>query len=147
MPDPLYGPASHEDEAISLRRERVFLGTFRVRLDNISLPALTNHEIRHAKRLEDIFKVQGCFRLDPRNRAEATIDSPTWEVVSNRGLMEPQRRRVPPELHIGMNESVMCFSGKCRLTAAKGILEGVNRWWPVILYRRGERRSATYQGR
>ena len=145
MSDPRYGPASEEDERISLLQESLILGTFRVRLDNILLPTLTNHEIRHAKRLEDIFKSQGCFRLDPCNRAEATIDTPTWEVVSNRGLLGPQHHRIPPELHIGMNEAVLCFNGKCRLAAAKGILDGVDRWWPVILYRRGKPWSTTHQ--
>lgn len=132
------GPAGREDDAISLDRERALLGTFRMRLDSISLPALSNRETRHAERLADIFKVQGCFRLDPRNKVEATIDRQTWGNASSRSLIGPQHHRIPPELHLGLDESVLCFSGKCRLTAARYTLDGNDRWWPVVLYRKGE---------
>lgn len=138
MPELLSGPAGREDGAISLDRERTLLGTFRMRLDSILLPALSNREIRHAERLADIFKVQGCFRLDPRNKVEATIDRRTWGNVSSRGLIGPQHHRIPPELHLGLDEAVSCFSGKCRLTAARCTLDGNDRWWPVTLYRKGE---------
>lgn len=133
-----HGPFGEEDEAINLCRQQAFLGTFRVRVDNVTLPGFSAREVQHVKRLEEIFQVQGCFRLDSRNRAEATINSSTWRSVSVRSSLEAVSHRVPPELHIGTEETLSCFSGKCRLAAARGVLDGLDRWWPVSIYREGK---------
>nr|KAK5435729.1 hypothetical protein LTR18_009731 [Exophiala xenobiotica] len=126
------------DATLRTSRQRAFLGTFRIRLDNIQLSELSHQDKSHVKRLQAVFRAQGCLRLDPVNFIDATVGAATWHASSARLQGQQQVSTSFPELSLALEASVFCINGKCRVAAANQILEAADRWWTVTLYRAEE---------
>lgn len=129
--------ASKHDEHIYDTRMKESLGIFCVRLDNITVGELTKKEQSNVKRLQGVFKEQGCLPLDQLNHVQATINSQTWEAATARLQHSRRREGFPQDLFLRADEYVDCKQGKCRIEAAKAFLQDPFRWWTVSLYKKG----------
>lgn len=129
--------ASQHDEHVYDTRKKGSLGIFCVRLDNITVGELTKREQFNVKRLQGIFKEQGCLPLDQLNHIKAAIDNPTWEAAAARLQHSRRREGFPQELFLRADEYVDCKQGKCRIEAARAFLQDPFRWWTVSLYKKG----------
>ena len=94
---------------------------------------------KNLERLTQIFKLEGCLRLDLEH-VPAIISN---EILANslrhsRVNFEDLRRRgSPPTLEFPEGFTLQCLHGKHRIAAAKNILLPGNKWWTVDLYSDG----------
>ncbi len=129
---------------ITLRRnhEDSFLGTARVRLDNLSFDPRFGYDEPVHDRVSRIFAKQGCLRLEPDSHVKALISKEQLrEALRSSNCTEDQLRQppntVPVELVFPLDFELPCFCGQHRIVAAKEVLSPRNRWWCVDLFAQG----------
>lgn len=122
--------ANAYDCLLSILRQRAFLGTYRIRLDNIDLPPIPENRLHNISRLKRIFLAQKCLRYDPRNYIQATLSQRVFEQRNTSTDASDGLR----ELLLAADDNVHCLHGSCRISAAKSVLRGRDRWWTVELY-------------
>ena len=132
------------DEAESQRfneKRAHFLGSAKLFLELLHFeeaPEFLNQ--KNIKRLEKIFELEGCLRLDPEHHIPVIIDLETL----TQSLDQSDVRRgelftstTPPELLLPRRYRVNCLHGRHRVAAARNFLFASDRWWTVDLYSQG----------
>jgi hypothetical protein len=123
-------------------RRTQFRGTARVRFENLEFGRLSPREPNEkaVTYLEDKFKRQGIYRLEPKHRIPAVIDAQLLEAtieaspdLSLESLLENPKDE-PPELSLPSNRKIECLQGLHRVEAGKRILPLNSWWWTVDLY-------------
>ncbi|KAF2178253.1 hypothetical protein K469DRAFT_599807, partial [Zopfia rhizophila CBS 207.26] len=93
--------------------------------------------------LEDKFKKQGIFRLEPRHRIPAIIDVKVLEEAieaspnTSSELLLENPEEEPPDLQLPSGHLLDCLQGLHRVEAAKKILPPGGWWWSIDLYING----------
>ncbi|CAL8575817.1 hypothetical protein XPA_001720 [Xanthoria parietina] len=92
---------------------------------------------KNIQRLLNIFRLEGCCRLEPRNRVPVLISEPQYERLINqlpdKGVQLRDCNVEPPETTWA--EKLVCLHGKHRLEAARHYLGSGQKWWIIDLYR------------
>ena len=91
---------------------------------------------KNVARLVQIFKLEGCDRLDIEHRVPVLIDSQILRqsLVASRKSNSDLLGEIPPTLSFPVNTQLKCLHGRYRLAAAKEFLEHGNKWWTVDFY-------------
>ena len=95
---------------------------------------------KNVARLVQIFKLEGCNRLDLEHRVPVIID----EELLQRSLHQTGvasgdllKRHIPPDLTFPASTSLRCLHGRHRIAAARDFLELGHKWWTVDFYSDG----------
>ena len=134
---------SIEGGVVFYEKQRAYLGAIKYPLQYLEVeddsvnPRQTDP--KNIKRLLSIFKLEGCCRLEPRNRVPVLISVAQYERLierlPERGSTLKNCTIEPPESTLA--EKLVCLHGKHRLEAARRYLGSGQRWWIIDLYRDG----------
>jgi len=92
---------------------------------------------KNIARLEKIFDIEGCLRLDPEHRIPVLIDykdledSLDWANLTSAELFTS---KVPPTLPFPAGYSLRCLHSRHRITATQKFLLAGDKWWTVDFY-------------
>lgn len=140
MESALFTDAEHQ---LTAERALKYQGTAKIDLNEITFSSSFTQECdpRNIARLCEVFRKDGCRRLDPRNHVTGVVDKQSLKrarqaasVTKQDLLTNPPDRY--PHLHFQVGD-VKCLHGQHRLKAASDILPPSERWWVVDLYRDG----------
>lgn len=142
---------------ISARKANHFLGVARIDLDQLAFDVVSPNGHRNVSeriqtKLINVFKLEGCRRMEPENFIDALITRDTLSAAlgshqmsvqsfqdsytsSNGSLRDVLRLRLP--------EPLQCLSGLHRVAAARCCLNKNDRWWIVRLYEKDCELTAT----
>ncbi len=104
---------------------------------NSQISADLNLDPKNVQRLTQIFRLEGCLRLDLEHHVPAIIsDDILAQSLYQSGVRSEdlRRRGSPPTLDLPEGFGVLCLHGKHRIAAAKNVLLPGNKWWTVDLY-------------
>ncbi|KAJ5644237.1 uncharacterized protein N7484_006744 [Penicillium longicatenatum] len=126
--------------ALALERHSKYIGTAKVSLDQLRfVPALPDGiDSRKSERLQEIFKIGQCARLDVQNHIPAIIShdaiegSLAFSGITRADLLNASSDR-PPLLNFP-NGQLKALHGRHRIEAASKALFPDDRWWTVDLY-------------
>lgn len=126
------------DEIVQ-KREHYFRGCAKVRLEHLDfeegdIPGTRPEDSKNILRLQNIFKTQGCHKLDPNHYVAVRISEEKLRksVSVSKTSQESLMRTIdPPELQFDEGTKLMCLFGRHRIKAAKAHHED---WWIVELY-------------
>ena len=131
-----------EGQRLNTKREH-FLGSAKIFLEHLHFQkdkGEYNLDQKNVARLQKVFELEGCLRLNPEHHVPVLIDLETLE----QSLDQSQIRRgelftsvIPPELILPRNHVVLCLHGRHRIAAARNLLLASDRWWTVDLYSQG----------
>lgn len=131
-----------EEERYAQKQSR-FYGSAKIHLKHLVFPQLSNAltlDAKNIERLTQIFRLEGCQRLDIEHHVPAVINDDILSQClhhSGLGLENLRRQGSPPSLEFPENFTLECLHGKHRIAAAKDILLPGNKWWIVDLYSDG----------
>ena len=121
----------------------------------IALEALTfayEADERNVMRLKQLFKKNGCNRLDVRNHVPAVISQEQLDIAirhsktTAKALMDScHTRESLVELTFPAHVRLQCLHGLDRVRAATGILSPAEKYWIVDLYLEGRKSSLLAQ--
>ncbi|KAF3164436.1 hypothetical protein TWF225_001650 [Orbilia oligospora] len=107
-----------------------FLGIAKIPLSKIRTKNECDLDAKNIARLQSIFRVEGCLRLETSHHVGVIVDE-----VSLRDDHRSSLKRESPVLLTDIPD-VECIYGHHRLVAAR-ILAPQNRWWTARVYRKG----------
>ncbi|EED21208.1 conserved hypothetical protein [Talaromyces stipitatus ATCC 10500] len=126
------------DVALFREKSRFFLGRAKIQLANLNFDRnIQLHEKVHVDKLVDVFRGEGCHRLDPWNHVPVAIDRNTLSArlrlagLDNDDLI---REGEPPLLRF--TTPLRVLHGRRRLLAAEEYLW--DKWWIAELYSDGD---------
>ncbi|KAF3138944.1 hypothetical protein TWF569_008639 [Orbilia oligospora] len=107
-----------------------FLGIAKIPLSKIRTKNECDLDAKNIARLQSIFRVEGCLRLETSHHVGVIVD----EI----GLRDDHRSSLKRESPVLLTDipDVECIYGHHRLVAAR-ILAPQNRWWTARVYRKG----------
>lgn len=116
-----------------------FEGFARIRLSTLSFDKHRFLSSKNVKRLQKIYGVEGCQRLDDRNFVDVLV---TKERLNQTLLAQPSAiQQLPPEnwntCPIIDIDSLSCLTGLHRIEAAKRYLDANEQWWVARIYTNG----------
>ncbi|KAI9676517.1 MAG: hypothetical protein M1817_000675 [Caeruleum heppii] len=119
-----------------------FRGSARVQIKHLRFETHKSSGTRsldpaNVRRLERIFEIQGCARLDPEHYVPALISKADLDRTLARSAITPailHRFDEPPTLDLDPTTRLTCLHGKHRLQAAEHFLLPGDKWWVVDLY-------------
>lgn len=116
-----------------------FRGSAKIRLVHLEPEEYNyfNLDEGNVARLQEVFKLQGCLRLNPEHHIRALISNETLEGALRTSELRPQDLYQLDEfedLALGEGVRVTVLQGRHRVQAAKRFCEGDDRWWVVDLY-------------
>lgn len=134
---------AEENRRTSERREH-FRGSAKVRLRHLTFeqhPDVQSQptflDQKNVARLEKVFSIEGCLRLDPEHRVPVILDDKDLE----RSLREANvangelfNAKIPPTLSFPHGYSLRCLHGRHRIAAAQKFLLAGDKWWIVDIY-------------
>lgn len=138
--------ASNE-EARFIEQQTHFAGCAKVQFKHLtfdlneSQPTSLTIDAKNVERLIQIFKLEGCLRLDLAHHIPAIINAQTLRESLYRSQVPDSglaARQNPPALFFSDNIHLLCLHGRHRIAAAKEILLPGNTWWTVDLYLDGQ---------
>ncbi len=92
---------------------------------------------KNIARLEKIFDIEGCLRLDPEHRIPVLIDDGDLKASlhqANLASAELFTSNIPPALPFPENYRLICLHGRHRIAAAQNFLLAGDKWWTVDFY-------------
>ena len=131
---------------IQQEKKAAFRGRAKVAISNLRFEDAYVHGTRpldssNIDRLEKIFELEGCLRLDPDHYVPAIINRDTFEkALRNSGLQHDLLNTSPDEpkwLNLDPQSYLTCLHGRHRLAAARRFLDPSERWWVVDIYSDG----------
>jgi hypothetical protein len=129
-----------ENDVLSFREESTFfLGRAKVQISNLDFDRVVQiHEKRHVEKLVDVFRGEGCHRLDPWNHVPAIV-SPSLlsESLQAAGLQSADLMREGEPIALEFSMNLQLLHGRRRLLAAEADEYLWNKWWVVELYSDG----------
>ena len=136
-----------QDEArILSERARAHRGIAKVRLTSICYETDSIHGTRaidasNVARLQKIFELQGCLRLEPENNVPVLVLQDDLDAALKASSLQPEQLRGYEPIALAFEaKSLLCLHGKHRLEAAKKYFEYIefeDTWWVVDLYTHG----------
>ena len=119
-----------------LEKNKAFCGTFRIPLCKLGYedPDVNPRQldVKNVKRLQKIFELEGCLRLEPDNYIPALISRSLLSDLPNL-VGEPADLAVEPPM-FDPSVSLRCLHGRHRIEAARQHLALTGKWWVVNLY-------------
>lgn len=91
-------------------------------------------------RLFEVFKLEGCRRLEAQNHVPALISQTVLNALLEHvpgGLASLNLRDQTP-VHVDPNHDLKCLHGRHRIETAKKYLHSDDEWWIVDLYADGK---------
>ena len=126
-----------------------FLGAVRLKLQHLDVDSLKTEKTyldpKNVSRLVEVFKLEGCRRLNEEHYVPAIInrrafqDALTASQVRVNELLNPMSGDPPQELTLPPDMRITCLHGQHRLAAAHQFLRPGDKWWMVSLYSDGMR--------
>lgn len=138
---------AYNEEARFAEKQNHFVGCAKVHLKHLtfdlngSQPADLTIDPKNVERLIQVFKLEGCLRLDLAHHIPAVINAQFLrESLRHSQIPETSLygRQNPPALSFPDNTYLLCLHGKHRIAAAKNILLPGDMWWTVDLYLDGQ---------
>ena len=125
-----------------------YRGTAKIHLKHLTFDSIDQKEnlISHVDpknvaRLIQIFKIEGCLRLNEEHRIAAIISEGVLEKALKGSSLTQHRILAPgdpPQLKFDGVTTIRCLHGKHRIAAAKEVLVVGDKWWVVDLYSDGK---------
>jgi hypothetical protein len=113
-----------------------FRGLARIEFSALQFDPDRALSVQNIKRLQRIYKLEGCQRQDDRNFVDALIDDAQFEEISRQQPLAFQT--VPPQVWntapIIDNVKLRCLTGQHRIKAADEYFDANDRWWVARLY-------------
>ena len=132
------------DEQIRFaEKQSCFRGSAKIHLKHLKCENVAKEDQRlfldpkNVARLVQIYKLEGCLRLDIEHHVPAIIKESELQKslsISNVDGVDLLKRGSPPELEFSDDVTLICLHGRHRLEAAKEFLLPGDRWWIVDLY-------------
>ena len=129
-----------EEKLIVQDKQAHFRGTAKVKLKHLKFEEhLTLFDPSNVSRLVNIFKLEGCARLDPDHHVPVVIHESQLKSAlgqshaSEADLLKPLQTE-PPELFFPSGFTLTCLHGQHRIAAAREFLLPGDQWWIVDLY-------------
>lgn len=123
---------------IQYQKSLNFKGSVRIMIRHLRSKSAREVDEKNVERLVQVYRLEGCQRMDPMHYVPATIESETFvKAVSAAGLDQvalQQPHDEPPLLDLPSTCTVTCLHGKHRLLAAEKFLPASQHWWTVNLY-------------
>lgn len=129
-----------DEEVKSAEKQRYFVGSAKIHLKHLNFGIESTNltiDSKNVDRLIQVFKLEGCLRLDLEHHIPAVISEQTLHeslAYSRIDSTELHRRQNPPTLLLAENIYLPCLHGKHRIAAARTLLLPGNTWWTVDLY-------------
>ena len=120
-----------------LNQRRAFCGSIKCPIRRLRFESITvdprQLDPRNVARLLEIFKLEGCRRLEPQNHVPALISPLVFNALVERvpGGLNPQDQT--PVL-VDPTSDLKCLHGRHRIEAAKKYLHPDEKWWIIDLY-------------
>jgi hypothetical protein len=137
-------PAACREALLESERQRKFLGSARVPIDNIRFEPSSQRRQDHddAKRLLDSFELGGCLRIGAEYHLPAVIDKDYFEqlLAHVEAEVESVSSKDPnewPKLELPAGYQIECLHGKHRIQAGIEYLWKNDRWWVADFYSLG----------
>ena len=95
---------------------------------------------KNITRLVQIFRLEGCNRLDLEHRVPVIINVELLQQsIDDSGVASGDllKSHIPPTLTFPANTVLRCLHGRHRIAAAKAFLEVGNKWWTIDFYSDG----------
>ena len=120
-------------------KERAYLGSAKLALHKIEFvdnPANSARPLdpKNVNRLMSIFELEGCFRLEKRNRVPVLLSEENFARAKTSG--KTFAKPGDPDWLL-LDTSVKCLHGRHRIAAANQVLGPGEKWWVVDIYREG----------
>ncbi len=121
-------------------KQRYFIGSAKIHLKHFDFGVHSTSltlDTKNIDRLIQVFKLEGCLRLDLEHHIPAIISNQTLQESLARSAVdgtELHRQQSPPTLLFPEDTYLPCLHGKHRIAAAKTLLLPGNTWWTVDLY-------------
>ncbi|KAI9750727.1 MAG: hypothetical protein M4579_006344 [Chaenotheca gracillima] len=140
-----------KDQEINAIETQYYRGTVRIaisqtRFDHSRVDAQRTVSEKNVSRLLQIFKLEGCLRLDAENHVCAIIDekSLTRALSDSHLTLETilQRHDDGSFPFLNIHEPIECLYGQHRIQAGKKFLDDNDQWWTVKLFDSGLKRKA-----
>lgn len=117
-----------------------FEGLVRVGLSALSFDKHRALSSKNVKRLQKIYRIEGCQRLDDSNFVDALV---TKEQLTQASHIQPLafQQHPPKEWNacpIINIKSLSCLTGLHRVEAAKEFLDANDQWWVARIYTNGK---------
>jgi hypothetical protein len=134
--------------SIDSQKAKSFAGIARIHLEQLSFDTALRREHRTLSekavtRLQSVFDLEGCRRLEEDNYVEGLIsreclESAITQAGTNLESFKKSSNRPPHDvddvLCLEINRSIQCLNGMHRIFAARRHLDNNDRWWVVKLY-------------
>jgi hypothetical protein len=117
-------------------KHRQFRGLARVRLGDLQFDGNHTTSQQNVKRLDKIFQIEGCQRLDERNYIDVVATNNQICATQPECLQDapPLAWQSSPVLCIG---PLRCLTGRHRVLAAQKYLDSNDQWWVARIYSDG----------
>ena len=93
---------------------------------------------KNVDRLIQVFKIEGCYRLDPDHHVPATISRQSFEQALQDANINHHTLINSDDPPLIRPEGATVLHGRHRLTAAQNYLNPNEQWWVVDFYNDGE---------
>jgi hypothetical protein len=132
------------DKQILEEKSASYLGSAKVRLSNLRFDSDLQTSCRainesNVTRLEAVFALEGCLRLEPDHHVPAIIPAEILSKALADADLTPAELltlKEPPFLDISDN-FLLCLHGQHRIEAARRFLGSYDDWWVTDLYSEG----------
>lgn len=129
---------AHDEERRFTEKQYCFLGSAKVHLKHLNFDVYESQstsltlDTRNIDRLIQVFKLEGCLRLDLEPHIPAIISQETFQKSLAHSKVDNTALLFPEHIHLS------CLHGKHRIAAAKTLLLPGDTWWIVDLYQDGQ---------
>lgn len=134
---------AYNEEARFAEKQAHFAGCAKVQFKHLtfdvnhSQPTILALDPKNVERLIQVFKLEGCLRLDIAHHIPAIVNAQTLRESLYQSQVPENTlhgRQNPPALRFPDNTYLLCLHGKHRIAAAREILLPGDTWWTVDLY-------------
>ena len=129
-----------ENDILSFREKSTFfLGRAKVQISNLDFDRVVQiHEKGHVEKLVDVFRREGCHRLDPWNHVPVIASrSLLSESLQASGLQNDDLMKEGEPIALEFSINLQLLHGRRRLLAAEAEEYLWNKWWVVEIYSDG----------
>jgi hypothetical protein len=129
-----------ENDVLSFREKSAFfLGRAKVQISNVDFDRVVRiHEKKHVEKLIDVFRGEGCHRLDPWNHVPVIVSRALLsESLQASGLQVDDLMKEGEPATLEFSTNLQLLHGRRRLLAAEAGESLWNKWWVVELYSDG----------
>lgn len=129
-----------ESDVLSFREKSTFfLGRAKVQISNLDFDRVVQiHEKRHVEKLVDVFREEGCHRLDPWNHVPVIVSRTLLsQSLQTSGVSHDDLMKEGEPAALEFSVDLPLLHGRRRLLAAEAEDCLWNKWWVVEMYSDG----------